>query len=270
MSEPVKKPIFRWAGGKSWLLKYLYKFLPDEYKNYHEPFLGGASIFIHLRPERMSYLSDINADLINAYCEIQNNVEEVISILKQFRNTEKEYYRIRDINFHKSVEKAAQFIFLNRTSFNGIYRVNLNGNYNVPYGFKKYKKLFDFGKFREASVLLKEAQLSCFDFNNSLKYVNEGDLIFLDPPYTESPIKNGFIKYNHTLFSWDDQIRLASFIEKVIRKKAFFILTNAKHEAVKDLFGRFCSPISIRRANVIGGKNAKRGVIEEYIFTNTI
>ena len=89
MSEPVKKPIFRWAGGKSWLLKYLHKYLPDDYKNYHEPFLGGASVFFHLRSEKTSYLSDINADLINAYCEIQNNVEEVISILKQFKNTKK-------------------------------------------------------------------------------------------------------------------------------------------------------------------------------------
>jgi len=270
MNRPIEKPLLRWAGGKSWLIKDLNRFLPLKYNNYHEPFLGGGSVFFYLKPKGTSYLSDTNADLINVYISIKNNVEELINILKKFKNTKEEYYKIRDKNFHSSIEKAAQFIYLNRTGFNGIYRVNLNGKYNVPYGFKKYKQLFDYDRFRKASVILKKAKLTSGDFEISLKYISEGDLVFLDPPYTTSHVKNAFIKYNEKLFSWKDQIRLASYIEKIIKKNAFFILTNAKHKAVKELFGVFCVPITIRRANVVGGKNAKRGITEEYIFTNTI
>ena len=270
MGELKDKSIFRWAGGKNWLLRDLHKYLPPSFNNYHEPFFGGGSVFFYLKPKGKSYLSDKNDDLINAYCVIRDNVEEAITFLKQFKNTKEEYYKIRDKKFQGSVEKAAKFIYLNRFGFNGIYRVNLNGRYNVPYGFKKYKQLFDYDKFRRVSILLKDSFLSSEDFEVSLTRIEAGDLVFLDPPYIASNVKNGFIKYNEKLFTWDDQRSLAGYIMKLIRKKAFFILTNAKHEAVKGLFGNICSPISIRRANVIGGKNAKRGIVEEYIFTNTI
>lgn len=270
MAELIDKPIFRWAGGKNWLLKDLYKFLPPSFSNYHEPFFGGGSVFFHLKPKGKSYLSDKNDDLMNAYCVIRDNIEGVITLLKQFKNTKEEYYKIRDKLFQSSVGKAVKFIYLNRFGFNGIYRVNLNGRYNVPYGFKRYKQLFDYDRLRRAGILLKDSFLSCEDFEVSLTRIETGDLVFLDPPYIASNVKNGFIKYNEELFSWDDQKRLANYIKKLIRKKAFFILTNAKHKAVRELFGSICSPISIIRANVIGGKNAKRGIVEEYIFTNTI
>jgi len=270
MGELIDKPIFRWAGGKNWLLRDLHKFLPSSFNNYHEPFFGGGSVFFYLKPKRKSYLSDKNDDLMNTYHVIQNNVEEVITILKQFKNTKEEYYRIRDQEFQSAVEKTAKFIYLNRFCFNGLYRVNLNGIYNVPYGFKKYKQLFDYERLRKASLLFKNAFLSSEDFEVSLKRIEAGDLVFLDPPYTASNVKNGFIKYNEKLYAWHDQKRLASYIKKLIRKGAFFILTNAKHESVKELFGSICSPISIKRSNVIGGRNAKRGITEEYIFTNKI
>lgn len=270
MGELIDKPILRWAGGKNWLLRDLHKFLPSSFNNYHEPFFGGGSVFFYLKPKGKSYLSDKNDDLMNAYCVIRDNVEEMITILKQFKNTKEAYYKIREQEFHRAVEKTAKFIYLNRFGFNGLYRVNLNGIYNVPYGFKKYKQLFDYERFRRASLLLKKAYLSSEDFEISLKRIEAGDLVFLDPPYTASNVKNGFIKYNEKLFAWRDQKRLASYLEKLIKKGAFFVLTNAKHESVKKLFGSICSPISIERSNVIGGRNAKRGIIEEYIFTNTI
>jgi len=145
----------------------------------------------------------------------------------------------------------------------------LKGKYNVPYGFKTYKDLFDFERYRKTSEVLKKAKLSCDDFANTIDNVESNDLVFLDPPYTATNTKNGFIKYNETLFSWEDQKRLASYIEKIINKNAFFILTNAKHKSVEALFSKYFTPVSIQRASVIGGKNAKRGIIEEYIFTNT-
>jgi len=270
MDTSPEKPPFRWAGGKSWLLKYIHKFLPSKYNSYHEPFVGGGSVFFHLKPFGKSFLSDTNSDLINAYRQIQSNIDELINILNKFKNTKDEYYKIRSLSYNKPAEKAAQFIYLNRTGFNGIYRVNLEGRYNVPYGFKKYKVLFDFERLRRISNLLENSFLSCLDFELSLKYIKEKDLVFLDPPYTASHIKNCFIKYNERLFSWNDQIRLASYVERLVDRRAFFILTNAKHDAVKRLFGKFCAPISIMRPSVVGGKNAKREIIKEYIFSNTI
>ena len=268
--EKKIKPIIRWAGGKIWLLKYLQKFLPTSFKNFHEPFLGGASVFLHIQPNGISFLSDSNMELINTYCQIRDKVEELILELRSLKNTEIDYYKIRRKKFNNPIKRAARFLYLNRTCYNGLYRVNLIGEFNVPYGFKSYKKLFDYDKLREISKLLKSAIISNNDFELCLKNIKEGDLVFLDPPYTTSHNNNQFIKYNEKIFTWEDQQRLASFIEKIIERNSYFILTNAKHENIKKLFSRIISPITLSRSNTIGGRNAKRGIIEEYLFTNCI
>ena len=269
MNGDTYKPILRWAGGKNWLLKDLHRFAPNNYNNYHEPFLGGGSVFFHLKPKGRAYLSDTNQDLINAFCQIRDNVEEVISHLEKYENTKEEYYRVRDTKYRTLTKKAAQFIYLNRTCFNGIYRVNLKGKYNVPYGFKQYKELFEFERYRAASEQLQKVSIQCFDFEESLKNVGEGDLVFLDPPYIVNHENNGFVKYNEKLFSWEDQKRLASYITQIKEKGAFYILTNARHKSIRELFGDLDKPHSILRASVIGGRNAERGQIGEYIFTNS-
>jgi len=202
MDSKFFRPIFRWAGGKNWLLKDLQKFLPSSFNNYHEPFLGGGSIFFNMNSNNKAFLSDCNSDLINAYSQTRDNLEELINLLKKFKNTKDEYYRIRGTQYSLPIEKAAQFIYLNRTCYNGIYRVNYKGEFNVPYGFKKYRKLFEFERFRKASELLKRAELLSYDFELSLENIKEGDFVFLDPPYTVSHIKNGFLKYNENIFSW--------------------------------------------------------------------
>ena len=263
-----ERPILRWAGGKSWLVKQLHRFLPKTFNNYHEPFFGGGAVFFNLRPPNQSFLSDVNPGLINAHSQIREDPAGVLGVLEGFRNTVDDYYRIRATVFSCPVEKAAQFIYLNRTCFNGLYRVNYEGAFNVPYGFKNYRLLFEPARFRRLSGLLRQAILSCGDFEDSLSNIEEGDLVFLDPPYTISHIKNGFVKYNGKLFSWEDQERLMSFIEKVRSRGASYILTNAKHESIRILFGQKDTPISVCRSNVIGGRGAARGPIEEYVFTN--
>jgi DNA adenine methylase len=163
---------------------------------------------------------------------------------------------------------AARFIYLNRTCFNGLYRVNLKGEFNVPYGFKNYRQLFDFNKLRRVSKLLKPTILRCYDFSASLEHVKSGDLVFLDPPYTATHIVNGFTKYNEKLFTSQDQERLASFVREIRKRGAYYILTNSRHDSIRELFGKIDTPVIVTRASVIGGKRARRGIIEEYVFTN--
>lgn len=264
-------PFLRWAGGKSWFVKHIHNYLPkDGFNSYHEPFLGGGSIFFNLNP-KSAYLSDLNEELISTYKEIRDNVEEVINELQHFQNTKDYYYFIRDDKeFSNSISKAARFIYLNQTSFNGIYRVNLKAKYNVPYGFRS-KDFFQPDNLRLASIALQGTNLFTADFNDVIANVKEGDLVFLDPPYTVSHYNNGFIKYNSKLFCEADQIRLSKFIQNIKELGAYYILTNADHQQVYEIFKINGDRIEAeKRASLIGGKNAERGIYKEAIFTNVI
>ncbi|MDQ7816449.1 MAG: Dam family site-specific DNA-(adenine-N6)-methyltransferase [Melioribacteraceae bacterium] len=266
-------PFLRWAGGKNWLIKYIDKFLPTSFNNYYELFVGGASIFTHLVNEKKIcnkvFLSDKNVDLINTYASIRDNVEEVIYHLETFKNSKAFYYKLRAKTFIDKVQRAARFIYLNRTSFNGIYRENLKGEYNVPYGYKNYKCLFDYNNLRTFSEKLKDVNLYHRDFETFIENIKQNDLVFLDPPYTVAHSNNGFIKYNQQLFSIEDQERLANFLKKIKKRKAYFILTNASHRNIKNIFQEFDYK-KIKRYSVVGGKNSKREKIEELIFFNTV
>ncbi|NEU08617.1 Dam family site-specific DNA-(adenine-N6)-methyltransferase [Flavihumibacter sp. R14] len=264
------KSFLRWAGGKRWLTSHIASFLPKNgFNNYHEPFLGGGSIFLSLRPANSSFLSDSNEELINCYKCLKENVLEVIQYLKEFKNTKEFYYDLRDADIDNKTKRAAIFIYLNQTSFNGIYRVNLKGKYNVPYGFRT-KDFLDEETLINISSSLRSATLFTGDFDLVRKNIRPNDLVFLDPPYTVSHNLNGFIKYNQKLFSLDDQYRLASLIDYIKSIGAFYILTNAAHAKVFEIFDKGDSKIELNRACVIGGLNAKRGNTSEYIFTNCI
>jgi DNA adenine methylase len=139
MSEEHIKtiPFLQWAGGKNWLIKHLETILPNpQFNNYHEPFLGGASLFLSINPDHQSFLSDLNSELIETYITLRDFPEELIQELQTYKNTESFYYKVRSDLPNSQIEKAARFIYLNQTSFNGIFRVNLKGEYNVPYGFR--------------------------------------------------------------------------------------------------------------------------------------
>jgi DNA adenine methylase len=266
-SISFSKPFLRWAGGKSWLIKHLDKMKKNNFKNYHEPFLGGAAVFFYLQPQGHSFLSDLNGDLIETYKEIKKNAPAVIKVLKTFKNTEDDYYKIRDTEYNSPTQRAAKFIYLNQTSYNGIYRVNLKGVYNVPYGFRT-KQFLDAKNLLEAQAALKNTTIEKQDFLSIAKNVKRNDLVFLDPPYTVSHNNNGFIKYNEKIFSLDDQIRLSKLIDTVKRKGAYYILTNAAHKTIDNIFEKGDKKIVFERASLIGGINSKRGQTKEFIFTN--
>jgi len=262
-------PFLRWAGGKRWLKKSLHNYLPKEgFKTYHEPFVGGGSILFHIQPE-MAYISDLNEDLINTYQVVKNDIDLLISHLKQFKNTKENYYKIRATRFNDEIQEAARFIYLNSTSFNGIYRVNLQGEYNVPYG-KRPSFQLDYENLFNASKALSNVHISSGDFYNCIKNVQKDDLVFLDPPYTVTHNNNGFIHYNQKIFSIEEQERLSEMIKKLKELDAYYILTNAAHPRIREIFDNGDSILEISRSSTIGGRNAKRGKFSEYIFTNGV
>ena len=261
-------PCLRWAGGKRWLIKYVDQLLPPNgFQNYHEPFLGGASMFLSIGLGHMSFLSDLNKELIETYIAIRDIPYDIISILSTYKNEKDFYYKIRSKRCKTEAEKAARFIYLNQTSYNGIYRVNLKGEYNVPYGFRE-KKVLDEKSILDVSDSLQNMYLEVSDFDIVRKNIDRGDLVFLDPPYTVSHNTNGFIKYNQKIFSLEDQYRLRTLIDYIEEIGAYYILTNAAHQTIKEIFSYGNRLIELNRANLIGGTNAQRGQTSEYIFTN--
>lgn len=263
------KPFLRWAGGKAWLVSRLEKLVDViTYGAYYEPFLGGGSVFFELHPMGEVYLSDTNEDLISTYHAVKTSPNEVWAILSAYHNTESEYYTIRAKEPLDSVERAARFIYLNHTSFNGLYRVNREGRYNVPYGRRKnipYNK----AGILACSERLQNVVLSVGDFAEMLKNVKKGDFVYLDPPYVVAKDANGFIQYNKNLFSFEDQKRLSASIDRIREVGAYYILSNAKHETIKEIFQKDSdSTIVLSRSSLIGGKKAYRGKTEEYLFTN--
>ncbi len=170
------KPFLRWAGGKRWILKYIESINKLNINNYYEPFLGGGSVFFNFHNYKKASLSDLNQDLIETYTCLQTNVDEIISILKTFKNTESDYYKIRSTIFDDTYARAAKFIFLNKTSFNGIYRVNQKGEFNVPYGFRKKNiDLLDIDNLNNVSLKLQGVNIECSDFGKISRLIKKGD-----------------------------------------------------------------------------------------------
>ena len=264
---PSITTFIRWAGGKSWLAPCIYNLTKDlDYKNYYEPFMGGASVFFSLEANKRAYLSDVNDELVNAFIEVRDEVEQVVTYMKGYETDSESYYRIRDMEPLNPAEKAARFLYLNATSFNGIYRVNKKGKYNVPYG-KKIISL-NFERLREASHKLVNAEFKCQDFEAIKPVIQEKDLIFLDPPYAVTKGENGFLGYNAKFFSLEDQYRLGELIDYINSIGAYYILTNAAHGVIEEIFSKRGRMITLERNSLVGGKKAYRGKIKEYIFTN--
>ena len=263
----ITEPFLRWAGGKNWFVNHYINLIKNiDINHYHEPFLGGASVFFSTNHSLKSYLSDINGDLINTYICIRDNPRDVISKLETFQNTEADYYNIRSLKTNDPTIQAARFIFLNQTSYNGIYRVNKNGDYNVPYGKRTWK--LDKNKLMVASLKLKNTNIKQGDFDCNKYIIKPHDLIFLDPPYTVSHNNNGFIEYNQVHFSLEDQYRLSKFIDYIKHKDAYYILTNAAHQTIAEIFEKGDRRLELNRKSLVGGKNATRQDVQEFVFTN--
>ena len=267
--SPITKPIFRWVGGKTWSLKILNSLISKvNYLNYFEPFFGGGALFFSFKQKNKSYLSDINKDLITTYKMIKSNPSEILKKMDSFSEGKDFYYKIREENPTCEINIAARFIYLNKTSFNGIYRVNQKGKFNVPYGEKSINKEVLSNHLEIVSEKLHNAEIFISDFESSLKKIKKNDLVYLDPPYTVTHNQNGFIKYNEKLFSKDDQLRLSNYIDKIKSKGAFYILSNANHQFIKEIFSKNDKVFELERNSSIGSKIERRGLYSELLITN--
>lgn len=258
-------PFLKWAGGKRWLVEQHSSLFPQKFNCYIEPFLGSGSVFFYLTPSR-AILSDSNAELISCYNQIKSCPVELNELLSEHHENHctDYYYKIRATYFTSEAERAAKFLYLNRTCFNGIYRVNLKGEFNVPMGTKT-NVVMKSDDFRGVSKRLENALIVQGDFADSMKHATEGDFVYVDPPYTVQHNTNGFLKYNEKIFSWNDQVRLKEQVVAAASRGASVIVSNAAHESVIELYEGVGNITKLSRASVLSGGTKGRGRYEEIL-----
>lgn len=260
-------PILKWPGGKRSLINQIAPHVGEIRGTYYEPFLGGAALFLAMNPRR-AVLSDLNEDLVRFYNQIKRSPEEVIRALRQIVPGEVSYYeeRSRDISC-RTPEAAARFFYVVSHAFNGIYRQNLKGQFNVPYGHRTRASWPPEGAIREMSLRLQRAEILPGDFQKVIESARKGDVIYFDPPYTVAHNNNGFIKYNAHIFSWKDQERLARAAVLLSKRGCRVLISNADHPAVRELYAEFAE-FRIERNSVIAASGAARRRITESLFVN--
>jgi DNA adenine methylase len=242
--------------------------IPEAYNKYYEPFLGGAALFFALTPHP-AFLSDTNNDLIDCYEVIRDEPDRLIPRLRGMKNSKKDYLRIRASKPTSDISRAARLLYLSSLAFNGIYRVNLRGEFNVPYGQKRHLDIVQESRIRAASLALRGSTLRCSDFRTAVASAATGDLVYLDPPYTVAHGSNGFLKYNAKIFSWADQTRLSETAADLDRRGCHVIITNASHASIRQLYPRF-NVRAVVRPSRIAASAKFRSPVRELVFSNTI
>ncbi|MEQ9617831.1 MAG: DNA adenine methylase [Deltaproteobacteria bacterium] len=272
------KPFLKWAGGKQQLIPQYQNFFPIEFGDYYEPFLGSGAVYFHLfntsSLKNHSYLSDNNVELINTYVVVRDNLDELMVLLKihQASHNKEYYYEIRGLDRNDNiklsdVEKAARMIYLNRTCFNGLYRVNSKGYFNVPIGRYKNPKILFEDVLRTASDALQDANIKVQDFKYILSSPHKGDLIYFDPPYHPLSETSSFTSYTSGNFTDEDQRELANVFSQLSAKGCLCMLSNSYSDLILTLYKDF--KIHIIQANrAINSKAHGRGKIKEVLVTN--
>lgn len=263
----IPRPFLRWAGSKQRLLPHLVNALPPAFNRYYEPFLGSASLFFLLQPGK-AFLSDACSPLIEVYEALRSDVESVIRALMPLNPLDKaQYYEVRGSRSEDLHTRAAEFLYLNRACWNGLYRVNGAGVFNVPYGAPKSAGMPEPENLRACSRLLRVRSIKLLvrDFQVAVASAGRGDLVFFDPPYVTGHNNNGFIDYNEQLFSWEDQVRLAGTAQRLSAKGAHVLITNAHHDSVLALYPGF-EVRAIERKSTLANNTAFRRPVTEALF----
>jgi DNA adenine methylase len=269
------KPIIKWAGGKTQLLEHIRAMMPKNYNHYFEPFLGGGAVLLNLTPNK-STVNDINTELVNMYKQIRHNPDEVIEVLSLLdakheiaSNAKAYYYAIREL-FNANLttdtpEQAARLIYINKHCFNGLYRVNAKGLFNVPFNNKLKGDSFDEMNIRQVSSYLQNVEIVTGDFESSLEGVKSGDFVFFDSPYV--PLNpTSFTDYTKEGFDYEDHLRLANLYKRLSEQGVYCMLTNHNAELVNELYKDFNIKVVQVSRNINSKASARKG--EEVIITN--
>ena len=294
--EKTVKPFLKWAGGKGQLLKEIEKYYPftNGITKYAEPFVGGGAVLFDIISKydlEQIYISDINAELINTYVIIREHIEELISLLNKYQNEyvpleledRKSYYMAKRDRFNylkvngneaENIEKAALMIFLNKTCFNGLFRVNKKGLFNVPMGSYKNPLICDEKNLRAVSEKLQNVKIICGDYRKSAEFIDEHTFVYFDPPYRPLTETASFTAYTENLFNDDEQIELAKFVESMHKKGAKVVVSNSdpkNSNTEDDFFDNIYSSHKIKRveaARMINCNSEARGKIKELLISN--
>lgn len=276
------QPFVKWVGGKRGLLPQILPLIPKEFNNYFEPFVGGGALFFELYSlgflrDKKVYLFDINAELINAYNVVKNNHTELIDNLKKFKekHSKEFYYEIRAWDREESfsqrsdIERASRFIYLNKTCFNGLYRVNSKGYHNVPMGSYKNPNICDEEVIYNASEALQKATILNVSYKDVLKYASNSDFVYFDPPYYPLTQTSSFTAYNENSFLDKEQIELFEVFKKLHEKDVFVAHSNSDTDFIKNLYDEFYIE-EIQANRFINSKGSGRGKISEILIKGKI
>lgn len=264
--ETQVKSFLRWPGGKQWLAHRVIQLVPEHHRTYYEPFVGGASIFFAVRPKR-AVLGDINSRLIDTYRWLRDDPCGIIDVLRGWPNDAETYYEVRSAEYQDELRQAAQFIYLNKTCWNGLYRVNQRGQFNVPFAGHG-RDVFDRQHLLRAAHVLKGVTLVCCDFQELLKTALAGDFVYLDPPYTVPHAENSFRRYNERLFTWEDQVRLAHTARELADRGCQVVVSNADSAELVDLYSGFAFT-RVRRYSTLAADPKRRRSTQEALLVSS-
>ncbi|MEY4440455.1 MAG: hypothetical protein RLY49_81 [Candidatus Parcubacteria bacterium] len=272
------KPFLKWVGGKGQLLSQFENLFPKKFNSYFEPFVGGGAVFFDINPKK-AYINDINETLINTYLHIKNDVEKVIKQLKKIEQdflskegiARKEYYySIREKYnslTHSDFKKSLYFLFFNKTAFNGVYRENSKGEFNVPIGSYKNPKIVNEDNLRLVSKILSNTKITNLSFAEAVKKAKAGDFVYFDPPYYPLSKTSKFTKYSKDDFSKEDQICLRDLYVELDKKGVYVMLSNSSAPFIKELYSDF-KQTPVYATRMVNSKSDRRGKITEIVITN--
>ncbi len=272
------QPFIKWVGGKAQLLEQMSQFFPSKIGRYYEPFIGGGAVFFYLKhrfPNMRASLRDNNAELINTYGAVRDHVEDLMKRLdrhlaKYLRDGESYYYSVRSqhsLPTQQIVERAARMIFLNKTCFNGLWRVNAKGEFNVPVGSHAKPSLYHRDNILAASAALQSVDLAVQDFKDTMKEARRGDFMYVDPPYVPLSATASFTGYTKENFGLVDQQELARLAIEASERGVKLILSNSDTPLVRTLYARF-SVHTVQARRAVNSDAAKRGAINEVLVVN--
>ena len=266
-------PFLKWAGGKRQLIPQMTEYFPKNYNQYIEPFIGGGAIFFHLLPKK-AIISDNNPDLINCYNVIKDDVENLIKSLKKHKYEKNYYYEIRALDRDRkkytdlsNIEKASRSIYLNKSGYNGLYRVNSKGFFNVPFGRHKNPKICDEINLRNVSLALENVKIHLSSFEVCLDYAERGDFIYLDPPYHPLSETALFTSYTKKGFDKILQKKLFEVFKELNNRECYVMLSNSYSEFILDMYKDF-KIVTLKAKRNINSDSQKRGLINEVLILN--